>query len=133
MARKQRAAVPKVNPFELKRTRAKFDVLGRRVKGAVKNVVQARQDAQNKVRGASVGELTLPCQWSSLWGKAHHDMICNCMHAAAGADPLPAGSVLLPQRKSTLLVEYKQLRKANTFADKRLGGASTRTCSCCEP
>jgi hypothetical protein len=27
------------------------------------------------------------------------------------------------QRKKTLLVEYKQLRKANTFIDRRFGGA----------
>lgn len=26
------------------------------------------------------------------------------------------------QRKKTLLVEYKQLRKANTFVDRRFGG-----------
>ena len=30
--------------------------------------------------------------------------------------------LLLLQRKDTLLVEYKQLRKANTFLDKRFGG-----------
>lgn len=28
------------------------------------------------------------------------------------------------QRKSTLLVEYKQLRKSNAFIDRRFGGAS---------
>ncbi len=27
------------------------------------------------------------------------------------------------QRKDTLLVEYKQLRKANNFVDRRFGGA----------
>jgi hypothetical protein len=31
------------------------------------------------------------------------------------------------QRKKTLLVEYKQLRKANTFIDKRFGGKKTAT------
>jgi hypothetical protein len=31
------------------------------------------------------------------------------------------------QRKKTLLVEYKQLRKANTFIDKRFGGKETAT------
>lgn len=29
----------------------------------------------------------------------------------------------LVQRKSTLLVEYKQLKKANAFVDRRFGGA----------
>lgn len=30
------------------------------------------------------------------------------------------------QRKKTLLVEYKQLRKANTFIDRRFGGGWVR-------
>lgn len=44
----KQAANPQ-NPFELKRSKRKFEVLGRRVKGDSKNVVQARQDAVNKV------------------------------------------------------------------------------------
>lgn len=40
--------------------------------------------------------------------------------------PLNLTTRLVPsylQRKSTLLVEYKQLRKANAFIDRRFGGA----------
>jgi nucleolar protein 14 len=63
----------KPNPFEIKRSKTKFETLGRRLKGASKNVIKAREDSVTK-------------------------------------------------RKNTLLVEYKQLRKANTFVDRRFGG-----------
>ena len=41
-------------------------------------------------------------------------------------------ATLLPalQRKSTLLVEYRQLRKSNAFIDRRFGGARPRCCCC---
>ena len=68
----------KPNPFEIKKTKTKFETLGRRIKGASKNIIKARQDSVIK-------------------------------------------------RKNTLLVEYKQLRKANTFVDRRFGG----TCRQC--
>ena len=32
------------------------------------------------------------------------------------------------QRKDTLLVEYKQLRKANSFVDRRFGGEAAMPC-----
>lgn len=32
------------------------------------------------------------------------------------------------QRKKTLLVEYKQLKKANAFVDRRIGGALKLLC-----
>ncbi|KAJ9520210.1 hypothetical protein QJQ45_030150 [Haematococcus lacustris] len=67
-----KASPKQPNPFDLKKNKAKFDVLGRRVKGSTKNVVQARVDANTK-------------------------------------------------RKKTLLVEYRQIRKANSFVDKRFG------------
>lgn len=45
-----KAQPKKPNPFELKKTRTKFEVVGRKIKGSTKNVVQARQDAVNRVR-----------------------------------------------------------------------------------
>ena len=60
------------NPFEMKKTKSRFNVLGRSLKGSSKNVVKARTDAVNR-------------------------------------------------RKSSLLVEYKAMRKANQFNDKRFG------------
>lgn len=41
----------KPNPFELKKNKTKFEAVGRRNKGAVKNVIKARAEAVNKVRG----------------------------------------------------------------------------------
>lgn len=53
----------KLNPFELKGSRKKFDVLGKRDKGEKKNVIKSREDAVNKVSicayvGASVQQLS---------------------------------------------------------------------------
>ncbi|WIA18434.1 hypothetical protein OEZ85_009894 [Tetradesmus obliquus] len=62
----------KPNPFELKGSKRKFDVMGKRDKEGKKNIIKSREEAVNK-------------------------------------------------RKKTLLVEYKQLRKANTFIDRRFG------------
>ncbi|KIY96116.1 hypothetical protein MNEG_11848, partial [Monoraphidium neglectum] len=38
----------KPNPFELKGTKRKFDVLGRREKTGKKNIIQSREDAVTK-------------------------------------------------------------------------------------
>jgi len=46
---------PKVNPFELKGSRKKFDVLGKRDKGDKKNVIKSREEAVNKVGKACHG------------------------------------------------------------------------------
>jgi hypothetical protein len=40
---------PKVNPFELKGSRKKFDVLGKRDKGDKKNIIKTREEAVNRV------------------------------------------------------------------------------------
>ena len=65
----QKAAAPKVNPFELKRTKSKFNVIGRRLKGSTKNVVEARQEANNRVRiggdGALAGRVE-GCKWCCM-------------------------------------------------------------------
>lgn len=42
----------KPNPFELKKTKSKFSVLGRKNKGQL-NVVKARQEANTKVRSVA--------------------------------------------------------------------------------
>lgn len=47
---KQAAAAAAPNPFALKGTRRKFEVLGRREKTGKKNVLQAREAAVAKVR-----------------------------------------------------------------------------------
>jgi hypothetical protein len=40
---------PKVNPFELKGSRKKFDVLGKRDKGDKKNIIKTREEAVDRV------------------------------------------------------------------------------------
>jgi hypothetical protein len=40
----------KPNPFELKGSKRKFDVLGKRDKDGKKNVIKSREEAVNKVR-----------------------------------------------------------------------------------
>lgn len=71
-ASKARKSAASVNPFEMKKTKTRFDVLGRSLKGAATNVVKARTDA-------------------------------------------------VKRRKSSLLIEYKAMKKANTFTDRRFG------------
>eukprot|EP00775_Hariotina_reticulata_P008704 gene8704-8885_t len=68
---------PKPNPFELKGSKRKFDVVGKRDKDGKKNIIKQREEAVEK-------------------------------------------------RRKTLLVEYKQLRKANTFIDRRFGEDDVR-------
>ena len=41
---------PKLNPFELKGSRKKFDVLGKRDKKEKNNVIKSREEAYNRVR-----------------------------------------------------------------------------------
>lgn len=43
---------PKLNPFELKGSRKKFDVLGKRDKKEKSNVIKSREEAYNRVRKA---------------------------------------------------------------------------------
>ena len=69
-----KAKPQRVNPFEIKKSKTKFETVGRRIKGSSKNIIKAREESVQK-------------------------------------------------RKRTLLVEYKQLRKANSFVDHRFGGA----------
>ncbi len=46
------AGPKKPNPFEIKKTKTRFEVVGRRTakSGAARNVVQAREDATKRVR-----------------------------------------------------------------------------------
>jgi hypothetical protein len=48
-SKRQQQPSLKVNPFELKKSKKKFEVLGRRENGQTKNVVKARADAITKV------------------------------------------------------------------------------------
>ena len=50
VAAMQKKQAKKPNPFESKKSGVRFETLGRKVKGATKNVVQAKQDAVVKVR-----------------------------------------------------------------------------------
>jgi hypothetical protein len=110
LRQQQQSAKP--NPFELKTSKSKFDVVGKRNKGSVKNVVKARQEAVNKVSSADI--LTAA------------DRVALCasdrfMSPTIISRYLNMSSLPL-QRKQTLLVEYKQLRNSNTFIDRRFGG-----------
>lgn len=40
---------PKLNPFELKGSKKKFEILGKRDKSDKKNVIRSREEAVNKV------------------------------------------------------------------------------------
>jgi hypothetical protein len=57
-----------------------------------------------------------------------HALLRSCLYLLLHAIHLPSltgcclCALLTVQRKKTLLVEYKQLRKANTFIDRRFGG-----------
>jgi hypothetical protein len=116
-ARQQHQQGAKANPFELRTTKRKFDVVGKRDKSGAKNVVKARQEAVNKVRADT--------------------RRCRAARRACGRPPrLPAltpSPRAGPQRKQTLLVEYKQLRKSNTFIDRRFGGARPAALRSVEP
>ena len=99
---------PKTNPFEKLGSKKRFDILGRKVRGDVRNVGQLRTDAADKVsvRRAICRGIHLTPQHRAA-----------CRHARDRPPRVP------PQRKKTLLVEYKQLRKSNAFIDRRFGGA----------
>lgn len=74
LAAAKKAAAKKPNPFELKKNKTKFATVGRRIKGATKNVIQARQDATNKVSSAS------QCRWRRLREWLLGGWVA-CMHA----------------------------------------------------
>ncbi len=44
------ASAPRANPFELKSSKRKFEVLGRREKQGSRNVIQSREEAVERVR-----------------------------------------------------------------------------------
>lgn len=54
------------NPFEIKKTKTRFDTVGRRLKGSTKNVVRAREQAIDKV---GLHEFACISSWHTL-GKA---------------------------------------------------------------
>ena len=160
---------PKLNPFELKGSRKKFDVLGKRDKADKKNVIKLREEAVNKVGFEhtllfmvpphcchccysccccctplmAAGQLQTFCYRASdaesghqtarmlhqsqhrqhvLVSTAHQNAVIAGVMCCNTAAPVRVTHLLLLQRKKTLLVEYKQLRKANTFIDRRFGG-----------
>lgn len=119
--RTEDGATAKPNPFEQLYSRKKFDILGKRQKGVGKSAAQARQAGNEKV-----------C--APLWHACGRrpSLTPSSLHAIArttrqyGPD---AAKSVVTQRKSTLLVEYQQTRKANNFNDRRFGGASLGSCS----
>ena len=136
---KQRSSKP--NPFELKSSKSHFETLGRRTSGVKKNVVKAREEAVTRVRLARLSPpfpvirtaahpaptLHLP-GWGRIYIKVYEPPTPATPQPPIPVRPphaLTRGTLLVAclQRKSTLLVEYKQLRKANTFIDRRFGGA----------
>lgn len=127
------------NPFERLANRRRFDILGRKLKGETRNVVRLRSDATEKVRLALKYEW---CEWGHggccrsnprvLLPVLQHMLRCGQQQPLAPDEPRPSPlchSTL--QRKSTLLVEYKQLRKSNAFIDRRFGGELSRLLQRC--
>lgn len=182
LAAQMKSQPKKPNPFELKGSKGHFDTMGRRSAGKKKNVIEARQEAVNRVRPPAQRLASLlmwwlgnswcldgpgdclrvqgvgPCQglrsrdivsacllrrypeWSQVTDCAPMDVtqsyrvrfICivspvDCC-SLPGRLPLHALPVTIfaSQRKKTLLVEYRSLRKANTFVDRRFGGEQER-------
>ena len=98
------------NLFEHLYNRKKFNVLGKKEPG-IKKHGKSLNDAVEKV-----GRLTRPALLLlSLWP----DPACHM--AACSIPRLTHCSAACLQRKKTLLVEYRQLRKANAFVDRRFG------------
>lgn len=136
----------KPNPFELKKTKSKFSTIGRKTKGEKQNVIKARQEANTKVsKGSwaadsgsqlcrkrepsskSDGRVGLP--GLTILSERFRAVPTACMaspHLAALHAHLPNHAAIALQRKKSLLVEYKQLRKSNTFIDRRFGEEDDR-------
>jgi hypothetical protein len=124
----------KPNPFELKGSKRKFDVLGKRDKDGKKNVIKSREEAVNKVRSQALSRNSnsgSSSAGSSNDGSSGTSATTACMPAIVpvcnfnqllSSTGSCLSALLTVQRKKTLLVEYKQLRKANTFIDRRFGG-----------
>ena len=104
------AASPPPNPFEsFGRIRKKHDVLGKRTK-AGPALTQARSEAVERVSGVGAGG-------RKRTGRHH------MRGASLFFFPLPSQSspLFIPQRKRTLLVEYRSAARANAFIDRRFG------------
>ena len=79
-------AAVKPNPCELKRSKRKFDVLGRKIKGDCKNVVKSREEALLKVQAVCGG---VAGAWRRAWW------------AGARANTPLTGLLLLPRCLTT--------------------------------
>ena len=114
----------KPNLFERLYNRKKFDILGKKTKGERK-YGQSVHDAVDKVRHqlyqmldkfAAVSQQRSPCKLLDC-------VVVRLAKRLVATDLKP--SYIRPacvlQRKKTLLVEYRQLRKANAFVDRRFG------------
>lgn len=125
------------NMFERLSNKKRFDIMGRKLKGETRQLGKLRTAATERV---SWGWDALG--WAGL-GEAERGRLarpspalrqCRGMFQSALKQSLvtfsprriSAPAPLLLQRKDTLLVEYKQLRKSNAFIDRRFGG----TCVC---
>ena len=53
----RKAAPAKVNPFDLRKNKTRFEALGRKNKGSSKNVIKARQEATNKASDTAAKDL----------------------------------------------------------------------------
>ncbi len=98
------------NLFEHLYNRKKFNVLGKKEPG-IKKHGKSLNDAVEKV-----GQLTRSA-WLLLQSLARSRLLHGCI-LDAQAHTQFCGCL---QRKKTLLVEYRQLRKANAFVDRRFG------------
>lgn len=93
-------AAPPVNPFEVIHAKKRFSFLGTRDRGAAK--VLHRRACPPSPRPARAAHRRRPPPPQSSARKR---------------------SDAQEERRRTLLVEYRQLRRANVFADRRLGEA----------
>jgi nucleolar protein 14 len=99
------------NLFERLSNKKRFDVLGRKTKGDTRNLSRLRTAATEKVSITAVPGISM------------HIRHAHACHPAITHPQLPTSPwTVVLQRKSTLLVEYKQLRKSNAFIDRRFGG-----------
>lgn len=96
-----------LNPFEVKTTRLKFDVLGRRVKGGVGKPGLTKQVGEDNV------SLLFFFKGLLLRFDTPHSINANSFRSIFTLKPM--------QRKKTLLVELNRRNKAGGLVDRRFG------------
>lgn len=117
------------NLFERLSNKKRFDILGRKVKGETRQLGKLRSAATDRVSGLGCASGVTVCLVRMGLHRGHFDQ--SAWLPGPGSHGSTFVEHLWVQRKSTLLVEYKQLRKANAFIDRRFGGAGQRGAAHC--